>query len=222
MRCPKLSAAKHGINFPDPRSTDSAISKTKKYCCSFSYTLSACVWPSGSVLSTMPRQIVDLSPYLNAIRLKVAYRETYTDIAAWLLREHDVKITASWLQQKCRDLGVQAYQARTIDVQALTIIQQRFFYTFDNDEMISMILGNAGFDMKAKSVKQIRHQHGWLRRVASGADAEAEQLRVNASIEAAYEEGVVRQYGYRMMHTALRNRGVHAKRYTSSYLYGWN
>ena len=165
----------------------------------------------------MPRRTIDLLPYLDAIRVKVADRQTYADIAAWLGQHHDVHITASWLQQKCRNLGIQSNNvSRTTDEQVHTIIEQRFFHTFDSDEMISAFLRNADVEVSVPRVKFIRLQHGWLRKARSDADTEGEQLRVNASIEQAYEEGVVRQYGYRLMHTALRNRGIHARRYASS------
>jgi hypothetical protein len=161
----------------------------------------------------MPPIPINVEPYKDEIQQLLNSPRTWEEIRQTISKRAGQKISDRTLRERCFTWGFQRRGVINRSDTVVRFITDRYRTTRDSDKEITRLLAIAEIHMTTKQVATVRRENHLFRRYLSPEARQERQDFVTAAMQAAYEEGSVREYGREMMRTNLQRNGVIATRY---------
>ena len=152
----------------------------------------------------MPAVRKDIEDFRAQIELKIAGGQTHNEIRGWL-QSQGVRISKNTFSTRCSAWGASRRRIIPDSEPALVAAVETAFCTTQHDDgTIALHITAQGLYTTQAQVKRIRLAHKWRRRAYNDDQLANSREETFKFVAEALQQGVVRCYGRRFLHTYLR------------------
>ncbi|KAL3496438.1 hypothetical protein BJX62DRAFT_222109 [Aspergillus germanicus] len=167
----------------------------------------------------MPRPSINLEPYQEEISHLYRMNVSRRDISQILQNRYDIKVSDATIKLRLQIWGVRKVNCTASKDTVLHARIKVLMYQVGLSEVeILHVLRCEGWDIKARTLKYIRHQLRLYRRTTNTIADQAEVNRVLNQLRTELTTGQIKDYGMRMLHQHFKNQGFLLARFILPYL----